>query len=199
MPRLTQLFAPAIALLLLACLGSVPAFAADDHVRSRLTWDFDGDHKTDLAVGSVEGSTFTINVRFSSGLHRIVLKTNIHGHATPYLLATDVDHDNNVDLVLTGVSSRPLAVWFNEGKGKFKKSSRWFFPPLYRGGAGQIRHAVSKESNDPANTVYSPLFLPVALSIRLNPPDEGRYCAPTLVSFASASCGAIFSRGPPIA
>ena len=186
-----------IAALLFAWLASATAFAADQHVGSRLTWDFDGDQITDLAVGSVRGSTFTISVRFSTGLHRVVLKSSVRGHVTPYLAATDVDHDNDVDLILTGISLRPLAVWINEGEGRFNKSSGWFFPPLYPGGAGLISPAVSEGSSEPANTVYSPLFLPVALSIRLSPPAAEHYLAPALVSFASSRCGAIFSRGPP--
>ena len=199
MPRLTKVLVCLIAALLFAWLPAPTAFASDQHVRSRLTWDFDGDQIADLAVGSVQGSTFTISLRFSTGLHRVVLKSRVRGHITPYLAATDVDHDNDVDLVLTGISLRPLAVWINEGEGRFKKSSRWFFPPLYPGGAGLISPAVCEGSSEPANTVDSPLFLPVALSIRLSPPAEDHYLAPALVSFASSPYGAIFSRGPPAA
>ena len=199
MPRSAQLFICAIAALLFSCLAPLSAFANDQHVRNRLTWDFDGDHNTDLAVGAVQGSTFTIQVQFSNGHGRAVLKTNFHGHVPPHLIATDVDQDNDVDLVLTGVSFRPLAVWINDGNGKFKKRSGWFFPPLYGGGADQIVHPVHKDTSEPANTVYwSPYFLPVSLSIRLSPPEQEHCFAPTLLSFASSSCGAIFSRAPPL-
>ena len=80
MPRLTKVLVCVIAALLFAWLAPATAFAADQNVRSRLTWDFDGDQITDLAVGSVQGSTFTVSVRFSTGLHRVVLKSRVRGH-----------------------------------------------------------------------------------------------------------------------
>jgi hypothetical protein len=200
MPRSAKLFGCTIAALLFTCLSALPVFAKTQHVRNRLTWDFDGDHNSDLAVGAVHGSTFTVQIQFSKGHRRILLKTNFHGHVPPRLIATDVDQDNDVDLVLTGVSFRPLAVWINEGNGKFKKRSGWFFPPLYFGAAEQqITHPVHKDRSEPANTVYSsPLFLPVGLSIRISPPEQEYLFAPTSVSFAGSCCGAIFSRGPPL-
>jgi len=199
MPRSAKLIVCAIAALLFASLGTLPAFANKQHVRNRLTWDFDGDHNNDLAVGTVHGSTFTIQLQFANGHGRIVLKTNFHGHVPPHLIATDVDQDNKIDLVLTGVSFRPLAVWINEGNGKFRKRSSWFFPPLYGGAAEQITHPVHKDSSEPANTVYwPPLFLPVELSIRLTSPEQQDCFSPALLPFANSSRGAIFSRGPPV-
>jgi hypothetical protein len=198
MPRSAKLFVCTIAALLFAYLAPLPAFAATQHVRNRLTWDFDGDHKSDLAVGAVHGSTFTIQVQFSNRHGRVVLRTNFHEHVPPHLIATDVDQDNDVDLVLTGVSFRPLAVWINEDNGKFKKRTGWFFPPLYGRGAEQITHPVHKDTNEPANTVYeSQLLLPAELSIRLIPPQQEHCFAAALLSCASSCCGAIFSRGPP--
>jgi hypothetical protein len=200
MPRPAKLVATAIAALLFACLSVLPAFAKDQHVRNRLTWDFDGDHKSDLAVGTVHGSTFTVQVQFSKEHSRILLKANFHGRVPPHLIATDVDRDNDVDLVLTGVSFRPIAVWINDGNGKFKKRHGWFFPPLYGGAAEQqITHPVHNHRTEPANTVYwSPLFLPAELSIRLGAPEQEYWFAPTSLSLASSCCGAIFSRGPPL-
>lgn len=198
MPRSAKLFVCTIAALLFACLAPLPTFAGKQHVRNRLTWDFDGDHKSDLAVGAVRGSTFTIHLQFSNRHGRVVLKTNFQEHIPPYLIAADVDQDNDVDLVLTGVSFRPLAVWINEDNGKFKKRSSWFFPPLYGRGAEQIRHPVPKDTSEPANTVYwAPLLLPAKLSVRLIAPEQEHCFAPARLSCASSCCGAIFSRGPP--
>ncbi len=199
MPRPVKPFVCAIAALLFVSLAALPAFAKNKHVKNRLTWDFDGDHATDLAVGAVQGSTFTVQVQFANGHHRVVLKTNFHGPFLPHLIATDVDQDHRVDLVLTGVAFRPIAVWINEGNGKFRKRSSWFFPPLYDGAAEQITHPVHKDTTQPANTIcWSPLFLPAEPSIGLSPPVEEHCSAPTLLSFASSSSGAIFSRGPPL-
>jgi len=199
MPRSAKLFVCTIAALLFACLAPLPTFAAKQNVRNQLTWDFDGDHKSDLAVGAVHGSTFTIQVQFSNRHRRVVLKTNFHGHVPPHLIAADVDQDNDVDLVLTGVSFRPLAVWINEDNGKFKKRTGWFFPPLYGRGAEQITLPVHTDTSEPDNTVYgSPLLLPVELSIPLIPPKQDHCFAPALLSCASSCCGAIFSRGPPV-
>lgn len=189
----------AIAGFVVACLGTVPASAMEANLKSRLTWDFDGDHKTDLAVGGFSDSTFTIRVQFSDRLKHVVLRTKIARQSALNLSALDVDQDNDVDIILTGASFRPLAVWFNQGNGKFKKTSHWFFPPLYRDTGGQINRATRKNETEFGSALERPtVFLVTAPPVTLDPPAGGE-CFPVFVcSSIDPRCRNDFSRGPPL-
>jgi hypothetical protein len=114
-------------------LGTVPGFARDHKQVIRATWDLDGDHKPDSAVGTVSGTTFKLLIQLSSQRYHIALKADVSREIAVRLFVVDVDGDNHNDLVLTGLSLRPIAVWLNRGGGKFQKATRWLYPPLYDG------------------------------------------------------------------
>jgi hypothetical protein len=125
--------------LVLAILVPVPAsygFGSSVHVRS----DLDGDYQTDTASSRLVGSTLKIKIRFSDQTPPVSLVEKVPNEPGLELRAYDVDRDHDVDLVLTSIfSPRPVAVWLNTSKGKFKKVSGWVaaFPandngPQYR-------------------------------------------------------------------
>ncbi len=189
----------AIAGFFFAWLGTVPALAMEQHSKSRLTWDFDGDHNTDLAVGAVSGSTFTVHVQLSGRLKEVFLKTKVPRQLALNLSALDVDRDNDIDLVLTGFSFRPLAVWLNQGHGKFQKTSHWFFPPIYRDTSGQIRHAVRRNNIELASAVERPsVFFVAAPPVTLVPPGPGNVFPSFVCCSTNSSFREGFSRGPPL-
>jgi hypothetical protein len=111
--------------LVLAVLVPVPAsfgFGSRVHVRS----DLDGDYQTDTASSRLVGSTLRIKIRFSDHTPPVSLIEKVPNEPGLELQAFDVDRDHDVDLVLTSIfSPRPVAVWLNTSKGKFKKVSGW--------------------------------------------------------------------------
>jgi hypothetical protein len=166
---------------------------------SRLTWDFDGDHKTDIAVGASSDSTFTIRLQFSDRLKHVVLRTNIARHAALNLSAADVDQDNDVDIILTGASFRPVAVWFNQGNGRFKKTSHWFFPPLYRDTGGQINRTTQKREAESGSALERPtVFVVTAPPVTLDPPAGDEFVPLFVCSSIDLRFRNYFSRGPPL-
>jgi hypothetical protein len=187
----------AIAAFVVACLGSVPATAGN--LKTRLTWDFDGDHKTDLAVGGVSDSTFTIRVQLSNQPKPVFLKARITRQDAVNLSAIDVDQDDDIDIVLTGLALRPLVVWFNQGNGKFHKTSHWFFPPLYRDTGGQIRRAVQTDETDFATAFERPtVFLVRAPPLPLDLPAGDDFFPAFFCSLIDSRFRKDFSRGPPV-
>jgi hypothetical protein len=125
--------------LVLALLVPAPAsfgFGSRVHVRS----DLDGDYQTDTASSKLVGSTLRIKIRFSDHTPPVALVAKVPNEPGLELRAYDVDQDHDVDLVLTSIfSPRPVAVWLNNSKGKFKRVSGWVaaFPandtgPQYR-------------------------------------------------------------------
>src|SRR4029450_5716146 len=111
--------------LVLAVVVPVPAsygFGRGVHVRS----DLDGDHQIDTASSRLRGSTLNIKIRFSDHTPPLSLVERVPNEPGLELRAYDVDRDHDVDLVLTSIfSPRPVAVWLNTSKGKFKKVSGW--------------------------------------------------------------------------
>jgi hypothetical protein len=111
--------------LVLAVLVPAPAsfgFGSRVHVRS----DLDGDHQTDTASSRLLGSTLKIKIQFSDHTPPLSLVESVPNEPGLELRAYDVDRDHDVDLVLTSIfSPRPVAVWLNTSKGKFRKVSGW--------------------------------------------------------------------------
>src|SRR5262245_13180483 len=69
----------------------------------RIVSDFDGDRHADVAVTSVSGRTYQVKIRLSAKPIRVSLYASVLKQPGLRLRAVDVDHDNDLDLVLTGV------------------------------------------------------------------------------------------------
>ncbi len=103
--------------------------------------DFDGDSKPDLAVSRMEvrGASYVYRLDFD-------LSTTSNGgspHAEAgipdgassifglHLTPRDVDGDHDLDIVVTaGITRRPVAVWINDGKGRFEEGDLAAYPAL---------------------------------------------------------------------
>jgi hypothetical protein len=89
--------------------------------------DFNGDGAPDLAVADRvarrgEGFGYRLRVSVSGLSSRDVAFVSRHAALT--VRALDVDHDQDVDLVVSAVPSGELvAVWLNDGLGRFTESS----------------------------------------------------------------------------
>src|SRR6185436_8456685 len=105
--------------MLAALLWSTGAYASGSSARVR--FDGDGDHRSDVAVAKIIGSTMKIKVRLSARQSHVHLSADIRDEVGLQLAAYDVDNDSEVDLVLTNVISlRPVAVWLNKSNGRFE-------------------------------------------------------------------------------
>jgi hypothetical protein len=98
--------------------------------------DFDGDNQPDLAITEAKGRNgYILDVRLSTNLESglrsqqpelPVLSTSPFGlHLTP----RDVDRDHDLDIVITvGIARQPMAVWINDGQGRFAEGDLTSFP-----------------------------------------------------------------------
>lgn len=127
-------------MVVLAC--STAAFASES--RARVRFDGDGDHRSDMAVAKIIGSTMKIKVRLSALSSRVLLSADIRDEIGLQLNAYDVDNDSEIDLVLTNVISlRPVAVWLNKSNGHFEKTTEWILPLPERADLPHYRRRVS--------------------------------------------------------
>jgi hypothetical protein len=103
--------------------------------------DFDGDSKPDIAISRMEvkgaGYVYWLELDLSTtrdsgspqgGAGVPDAATSVFGlHLTP----RDVDGDHDLDIVVTsGIMRRPVAVWINDGKGRFEEGDLAAYPAL---------------------------------------------------------------------
>ncbi len=85
-----------------------------------LFFDFDGDHKLDKAELLSGGVHKRIHFTLSSSRGRF-LSFDTRSDAQGLLLATDIDHDNDLDLIWASPTEPQAAVvWLGNGRGDFE-------------------------------------------------------------------------------
>jgi len=85
--------------------------------------DFDGDRQPDQAELSSSGQHKSIHLSLSSSW---VTDLTFDSATTDRgaLLAVDIDHDNDLDLIwVSPNTSQPAVVWINDGRGKFERDT----------------------------------------------------------------------------
>jgi hypothetical protein len=143
-----------ILLLMLAVAAGNTGLASSGQIESapplpsrsvgHISWaiaDFDGDSKPDVAITRMEargaGYVYWLELELSTtlpiGASRPVagipaVASSIFGlHLTP----RDVDGDHDLDIVVTaGVARQPVAVWINDGNGRFEEGDLTAYPAL---------------------------------------------------------------------
>jgi hypothetical protein len=92
-----------------------------------ITFDFDGDRRSDLAVGRSEGDTYRVEIRLTTQPEKTLTTLTANAVGTR-LLACDIDRDNDQDLVVSSpISLHPLFVWLSDGNGHFEEGNRWLY------------------------------------------------------------------------
>src|SRR5262249_11776708 len=94
--------------------------------------DFDGDNQPDLAITQTQGRGYLLQFELSrnreGGAPRTLfppLPSAFGLHLTP----RDVDGDHDLDIVITsGFARQPVAVWINDGQGRFQEGDLTAYP-----------------------------------------------------------------------
>jgi hypothetical protein len=144
-------------------LGTNTAFAkqhtSDRHLsyHTRLDHDLDGDQIPETATVRQRGYVYQVNIHFTTGSPKLHLTTYLtEAGAGLTFQTTDVNNDRKNDLVITTATSlRPLAIWLNQGKSKFKKISSWSY--LVGGYTGPKYNRKSCQPDPVGNLSIEPL------------------------------------------
>ena len=113
--------------------------------------DFDGDNRSDLAVGNCTGDTYEIEIQLSAEHQKFSFDFGSYQLGVG-VLASDVDRDNDQDLVFVSPASLcPFAIWLNNGRGQFERSNRWLWLNLINND--------SPTDIDPRDFSSEPVFL----------------------------------------
>jgi hypothetical protein len=145
---LISLFAALLLFLLPNGAGASPAGIS---YRTSLGHDLDGDQIPETATIRRSRDLYKVSIHFTSGRPRLHLSIyQGENEAGLGFQTRDIDDDRDEDLVITSATSvRPIAVWLNSGKGKFKRVSSWAYGGLhkFRGPALKARAAYTPESD----------------------------------------------------
>lgn len=94
------------------------------------TADFNKDGILDLATPNYASDDCTIAVLFGNGVGTFNLNEKYPAARFPYsILAADVDHDNDMDIVVGNEENYAISVFYNNGKGSFTPRKDFFFAP----------------------------------------------------------------------
>jgi hypothetical protein len=150
---------------ILFLLSLPPAFASDPpsrrhfSYRTQLSQDLDGDHKPETATVKQVGLVYKVSIHFTSGRPKVQLTTPITPDSAGLTVhTTDVNNDNRGDLILLSATSvRPVAVWVNQGRARFKKVAASFLAGAHKY-TGPAYKAERKGQPQPAgNLLIDPL------------------------------------------
>jgi len=111
---------------------------------SQLGWavaDFDGDSRPDVAITRMEarggGYVYWVELDLStnrkdgSSQPQANLPAAVASISGLHLTPRDVDGDHDLDIVVTmGIARQPIAVWINDGKGRFEEGDLSAYPAL---------------------------------------------------------------------
>jgi hypothetical protein len=111
---------------------------------AQLGWavaDFDGDSRPDMAITRMEardgGYVYWLELDLStdrengSSREQSNLPAAVSSIFGMHLTPRDVDGDRDLDIVVTmGITRRPVAVWINDGRGRFEEGDLSAYPAL---------------------------------------------------------------------
>jgi hypothetical protein len=103
--------------------------------------DFDGDSRPDVAITKMEardgGYVYWLELDLSTDRKSDSSReqSNLPGAVSSifgmHLTPRDVDGDRDLDIVVTmGITRRPVAVWINDGRGRFEEGDLSAYPAL---------------------------------------------------------------------
>jgi hypothetical protein len=159
---ITTLSVLSVFLLGVSVLYGHPVKAHRIAYRTQLGLDLDGDRLPETATIKESDHLYQVSIHFTTGRPKVRIKTYItEGVAGLSFQTTDVNNDNKRDIVIvSATSNRPVAVWLNQGKAKFKRVQPWFCGgvgrytgPIYRFRATSQPEPVGYVSIDPLSQI----------------------------------------------
>jgi hypothetical protein len=128
----------------LASPGRVLGAPTSPRSADQLGWavaDFDGDSRPDMAVTRMESRgggyvywlelDLSTNRKDGSSQAQANLPSAVSSIFGLHLTPQDVDGDHDLDIVVTmGIARQPVAVWINDGKGRFEEGDLSAYPAL---------------------------------------------------------------------
>ena len=169
LPFMLKLYRNKIVITLLAAFfvflfGTNAAFASRHAAhrqisyRTELGHDLDGDHIPETAIIRHCGYLYQISIHFTTGRPKLRLKTYVTAGVSDLSFeTTDLNNDSKGDLlIISATSIRPIAVWLNQGKAKFKKISPWTYG-VGRYTGPQYSHWQTREPEPVGNISIEPL------------------------------------------
>jgi hypothetical protein len=141
-----------------ATVGSAFAATSDQRLsyKTKLRDDLDGDHIPETVTIRQHGSMYQVVVHFTTGRPKLRLRTYVTEDIAGLTVETkDLANSAGVDLViLSATSFRPVAVWLNEGEGKFKRVGPWTYG-LSGVEAGPILKSRSEKEPEPVGNLLN--------------------------------------------
>jgi len=152
------------ALLIVLLCSAAPVYSFERHPAPQITYqtrigeDLDGDQKPETVTVRQAGFLYQISIHFTTGSPRVHFDTHItEGTAGVTFQAADINNDRRGDLVVVSATSlRPVAVWLNQGRARFKKVQTSFFGTVgrYRGPTYGVEPKSSPEPD--GNIAFDP-------------------------------------------
>ena len=170
--------------------------------RTQLGRDLDGDHIPESATIRQSGFIYQISIHFTTGRPRLRLTTYLAEAVTDVSIETsDLDNDRRADLVITSATSlRPLAVWLNLGKARFKKVSSLDYGRLGSYTGPKMQHRVTFEPDPVVNISGDPMpdTTPDANKVDVDLVPQNGAFASTERPPSESVLRQIPARGPPL-
>jgi hypothetical protein len=170
-----------------------------------LTFDLDGDLWTDHVSLISNGFNKTIRIKFGNSRDSDLTFT-ANSVELGTLVASDIDHDGDIDLIwLSGPEQTDAIVWINGGKGDFSEAQDNTpylaeLKALVSDGGSPDQHSLGK--GQPGSSVTSSSFhdVPPASASRLMGPSVQEVIFLGFNGFAnrSAFLSYLHKRGPPV-
>ena len=111
------------------------------HLLDHIGWtvaDFDGDNQPDLVITQTQGRGYLLQFQLSGnregGAPGRTLFPPLPSAFGLHLTPRDVDGDHDLDIVITsGFARQPVAVWINDGQGRFEEGDLTAYPAAEQG------------------------------------------------------------------
>jgi hypothetical protein len=202
--KFAVVFVLAVSVLL---FGANAAFASHHRSDKRISYrtdlgrDLDGDRLPETATIRQSNHLYQVSIHFTTGRPKLRLATYIpEGVGGLSLQISDLNHDGSDELlVVSATSIKPIAVWVNQGKTKYKRVQSWTIG--FGRYTGPKIHQAPRSNPQPEGNISIDRLPQATLAADYLPFEEARVTmtSDVVTIRVEAILGQIPSRGPPAA